>query len=76
MNFTKCIKERIEEEKGLLKGLYSLILYGSYVRSDFFEGVSDLGFFAVIMGDPGEVVPKLRMILEECTCDVRALLFC
>jgi len=60
-----CIKNKIKEDPGLMDELYSLLLYGSAVRGDFIEGVSDLDFFAVLKSSD-ELLPSLRRILEDC----------
>jgi len=72
MNFIKCIKEGINQDPELKELLYSLILFGSFVRGDFLEGVSDLDFFAVIVKRSESTIPKLKRILEECTQEVKA----
>ncbi len=47
-------------------------MFGSYVRGDFIDGVSDLDFFAVLKGDSHEtIIPRLRTIIEECTEHIR-----
>jgi len=72
MEFLECIKKRISQDTRLKNELYSLILYGSFVRGDFPENVSDLGFFAVIVKDES-VIPKLKQILEDCTKEINAV---
>lgn len=75
MGFLECIREKIELDPVIKDGLYSLILFGSYVRGDFFDGVSDLDFFAVLKDGHEEVISRLKPILDECTSHVnRALL--
>lgn len=72
LGFIECIKDRIEHNDAMKEVLHSLILFGSWVRSDFVSGVSDLDFFAVLKGEPHEkVIPWLSTILEECTEHVR-----
>ena len=73
MNLIECIREKISQESGLKDELYSLILHGSFVRGDFVENVSDLDFFAVIKGNPEKVVPKLKVLLEKCTQNTKAV---
>ncbi len=68
MKFLECIKKQIIQDNRL----YSLILYGSFVRGDFIENVSDLDFFAVIIKDES-VIPKLRQVLEDCTKEINAV---
>ncbi|MBO8173917.1 MAG: nucleotidyltransferase domain-containing protein [Thermococcus sp.] len=72
MGFLECIKKQIIQDNRLKNELYSLILYGSFVRGDFLENVSDLDFFAVIIKDES-VIPKLRQILEGCTKKINAV---
>ena len=74
MDFTKCIRDRINQDGDLASGIHSLILFNSYVRGDFIEGVSDLDFFAVITGDHEEIIPRLTPILEECTSGIEKIL--
>jgi predicted nucleotidyltransferase len=45
------------------KCLFSVVMFGSYVRGDFVDGVSDLDFFAVIRRNEG-CIPKLKIVLE------------
>ena len=73
MDFLKCIRRRIEQDIELKEELYSVIMFGSYVRGDFVDGVSDLDFFAVVKRRHEEIIPKLKIILEECTSDVKRL---
>ncbi|WP_048159739.1 nucleotidyltransferase domain-containing protein [Thermococcus barophilus] len=72
MEFLECIKKRIIQDDELKNELYSLILYGSFVRGDFLENVSDLDFFAVIIKDES-IIPKLRQVLEDCTKEINAV---
>ncbi len=74
MNFTECIRDRINQDGGLASGIHSLIVFNSYVRGDFVEGVSDLDFFAVLTGDPEEIMPRLTPIVEECTSGIEKVL--
>ncbi|MDH5200699.1 MAG: nucleotidyltransferase domain-containing protein [Candidatus Bathyarchaeota archaeon] len=72
LGFIECIKERIERDDVTREGLHLLILFGSWVRGDFVDGVSDLDFFAVLRGGSHEkVIPRLSTILEECTEHVK-----
>jgi len=70
MDFTECIRDRINQDRDLASGIHSLIVFNSYVRGDFVEGVSDLDFFAVLTGDPEEIMPRLTPIVEECTSGI------
>jgi predicted nucleotidyltransferase len=75
MGFLECIKAGIEGVDELREELYALILFGSYVRGDFVEGVSDLDFFAVIREGPHEtIIPRLRANIEECMENVCCIL--
>ena len=74
MDFIECIRDRINEDGDLVLGIHSLILYNSYVRGDFVEGVSDLDFFAVLTGNPEEIMPRLTPIVEECTSGIDKVL--
>ncbi|USS41470.1 nucleotidyltransferase domain-containing protein [Thermococcus aggregans] len=67
-----CIKNKIKGDPELMSELYSLILYGSAVRGDFIEGVSDIDFFAVLKGND-EILSSLRRILEDCTKNTGAV---
>jgi len=71
LSFFDCIKNRIGNNETLVKRLYSLILFGSYVRGDFIEGVSDLDFFAVFNDGTENLVPNLFEILRECTSSIK-----
>ena len=72
MDFAECIRDGIGRE-GLASGIHSLILFGSYVRGDFIEGVSDLDLFAVLTEDAEMVMPGLTSIIEGCTSSVRKI---
>lgn len=72
MGFIECIQDGIERIEELSEVLYSLILFGSYVRGDFIDGVSDLDFFAVLKGESYEtIIPGLRAVVEECAEHIR-----
>lgn len=66
MELTECISQHIKQNNELNEELYSLIIFGSYVRGDFIEGVSDIDFYAVLNSEPG-VILALRQILEKCS---------
>lgn len=75
MDFIECIQYGIERIDELSEGLHSLILFGSYVRGDFIDGVSDLDFFAVLKRDSQDtIIPRLRAIIEECTEHIKCQL--
>ncbi|HHI01341.1 MAG TPA: nucleotidyltransferase domain-containing protein [Thermococcus litoralis] len=67
-----CIKNKIKEDPRLMDELYSLLLYGSAVRGDFIEGVSDLDFFVVLKSSE-EPLSSLRRILEDCVKNTGAV---
>jgi len=71
MGFLKCVRDGIVVDAELGGGLYSLILFGSYVRGDFIDGVSDLDFFAVLKEGSEGIIPKLTAMLEACTSDIK-----
>ena len=72
MDFIECIRDGIERNDELSEGLYSLILFGSHVRGDFIDDVSDLDFFAVLKGESHDsIIPRLKAIIEEYTEQIR-----
>lgn len=71
MDFTDCIRNKIREDDELIEDIYSLVQFGSSVRGDYIEGVSDFDFFALIRENPDVSIPKLRNILVNCTHEVR-----
>lgn len=71
VDFLECVRDGIVVDAELRGGLYSLILFGSYVRGDFIDGVSDLDFFAVLKEGSEGIIPKLTAMLEECTSDIK-----
>ena len=71
MGFLECVRDGIVVDAELRGGLYSLILFGSYVRGDFIDAVSDLDFFAVLKEGYERIIPKLTAMLEECTSDIK-----
>ena len=73
LNFINCIKGRINKSNEIKEKLYSLILYGSIIRGDFINGVSDIDFFAVLKEDDPNIIEKLRAILEECCENINAV---
>jgi len=70
MDFIECIQYGIVRVDELREELYSLILFGSYVRGDFVEGVSDLDFFAVVNESHERSIERLRSLLDECTKNI------
>jgi len=71
MDFINCIKSGIKGIDELREELHSLILFGSYVRGDFVDGVSDLDFFAVINESNERCIARLTLLLEVCTKNVK-----
>ncbi|WP_297489881.1 nucleotidyltransferase domain-containing protein [Thermococcus sp.] len=71
MALINCIRQKL----GRVPGLYSLILYGSFVRGDYLPGTSDIDFFVVLEdgAKPEEVLSKLRLVLEECSKGLKAV---
>ena len=66
----ECIRLKIREDEGLRRDLHSLILFGSYVRGDFVDGVSDIDFLAVFRAVSEDQLKRLREILEDCTSGI------
>ncbi len=76
MNFNKiieCIRMKINDNRELRSNIYSLILYGSFIRGDFIKNVSDIDFFAVLFRESKNTINKLRNILNYCCKDVEAI---
>lgn len=71
LDFFGCVRNRIENNEGLKNRIYSLILFGSYVRGDFIDNVSDLDFFIVFNDGGEEHIPQLMKILEACTPEIK-----
>lgn len=71
--FLDCIKKRIESNLTLKDNIFSLIMFGSYVRGDFISGVSDLDFFAVIEKYDKFTISELKKILERCCEKIEAV---
>jgi predicted nucleotidyltransferase len=68
MGFLECIRAWIELVDELRERIHSLVLFGSYIRGDFIEGVSDLDFFVVMReGSHDTIIPRLSTIIEGCT---------
>ena len=66
-----CIKLKIREDEALRCDLHSLILFGSYVRGDFVDGVSDIDFLAVFRAVSEDQLKRLQKILEDCTSGIQ-----
>ena len=58
--FIGCIVKSIENTKDV----YSVVLFGSYVRGDYVEGLSDLDILTVIRDI--NIVSSLKEIIEKC----------
>jgi predicted nucleotidyltransferase len=71
LGFTAGIREAIEDSGLLSEALYSLVLFGSYVRGDYVPGLSDIDFLAVLRWPAEEQVKELRAILEGATRGLR-----
>jgi predicted nucleotidyltransferase len=71
LRFTARIREAVEGNGPLRDVLYSLVLFGSYVRGDYAQGLSDMDFLAVLRWPADEAVSELKAILEEATRSLR-----
>jgi predicted nucleotidyltransferase len=67
----ECIRLKIRGDEALRRDLHSLILFGSYVRGDFVDGVSDIDFFAVFRAMSEDQLKRLQKILEDCTSGIQ-----
>jgi predicted nucleotidyltransferase len=67
LGFTAGIRDAVEGNGPLRDVLYSLVLFGSYVRGDYVPGLSDIDFLAVLRRPAEEQVKELKAILEEAT---------
>jgi len=70
-NPLECIRLKIREDEALRCDLHSLILFGSYVRGDFVDGVSDIDFLAVFRAVSEDQLKRLQKILEDCTSGIQ-----
>jgi len=61
-----CIMRAIEGDDTLSAELFSLVLFGSYVRGDFKPGISDLDLLAVLRKDDHGVAERLLMEVKRC----------
>jgi len=71
LRFTAGVREAVEGNGLLRDVLYSLVLFGSYVRGDYVPGLSDLDFLAVLRRPADEAMVELKAILEEATRSLR-----
>ena len=62
--FLECLVERVRGDTVLKEAVFSLILFGSYVRGDYMPGVSDLDICAVLRGE--SAADALRRAVDEC----------
>jgi predicted nucleotidyltransferase len=67
----ECIRLKIRGDEALRRDIHSLILFGSYVRGDFVDGVSDIDFFAVFRAMSEDQLKRLQKILEDCTSGIQ-----
>jgi predicted nucleotidyltransferase len=64
LSFKDCIGRRISADPMLSK-IYSLILFGSYVRGDFVPGLSDLDILVIVRDESPDMV-RLHEIISSC----------
>jgi predicted nucleotidyltransferase len=64
VSFKERVREKIAADPELSK-IYSLVLFGSYVRGDFVPGLSDLDFFVVVRNELPDM-DRLKEIIEGC----------
>jgi predicted nucleotidyltransferase len=67
----ECVRVKIRGDEALRRDLHSLILFGSYVRGDFVDGVSDMDFLAVFKAVSEDQLKRLREILGDCTSGIQ-----
>ncbi len=61
--FLECIVNSIENSRNT-NDVYSVVLFGSYVRGDYVKELSDLDILTVIKDR--DIVPSLKEIIEKC----------
>lgn len=64
MSFKECVREKITADPELSK-IYSLVLFGSYIRGDFVSGLSDLDILIVVKDEPPDL-DKLKESIQAC----------
>jgi predicted nucleotidyltransferase len=62
----RCIRRAVEGDESLSAQLFSLVLFGSYVRGDFRPGISDLDLLAVLRTEDNHVAGRLLRRIERC----------
>lgn len=62
----RCMRQAIEGDETLSAQLFSLVLFGSYVRGDFKPGISDLDLLAVLRTDDDLVAERLLGMVKRC----------
>ncbi len=67
-----CMRRAIEADPVLHAGIFSLVVFGSYVRGDFKPGVSDLDLLAVLRDD--DVAERLLGAVKGCVEGMNILL--
>jgi predicted nucleotidyltransferase len=61
-----CIRQAVEGDEALNAQLFSLVLFGSYVRGDFKPGISDLDLLAVLRTEDDLVAKRLLKEVKRC----------
>jgi hypothetical protein len=69
-----CIKRAVMEDPVLRAKVFSLAVFGSYVRGDFKPGVSDLDLLAVLRDDDKAVAERLLGAVKGCVDGMNPLL--
>lgn len=62
----RCIRQAVEGDEALSAQLFSLVLFGSYVRGDFKPGISDLDLLAVLRTEDDLVAERLLREVKRC----------
>jgi len=70
----QCMKRAVMDDPVLRAGVFSLVVFGSYVRGDFKPGVSDLDLFAVLRDDDEAVAERLLGAVKGCVKGMDILL--
>ncbi len=68
-----CIRRAIESDDTLSAEIFSLVLFGSYVRGDFKPGISDLDLLAVLKTDDDLVAERLLGEVKRCVGEMDIL---
>ena len=64
MSFKECIREKVGSDPELSR-VRSLVLFGSYVRGDFVQGLSDLDILAIVEEEPPDL-ERLKECITAC----------